>query len=127
MSGLAVPDCGDASPLSLVLLPWSCADLRETARAVKHHRSPEQPDQVLLPCRSKRGVAVVDLRHGQVMALLEFQTAVEEIFDVQLLPGLRFPEVIGFQHETIQHTFVIPPVRGGGSTGSEEELTATVG
>jgi uncharacterized protein (TIGR03032 family) len=57
----------------------------------------------------KCGVTVVDLRSGQVMALLEFQTAVEEIFDVQLLPGLRFPEVIGFQQETIQHTFVVPP------------------
>ena len=57
----------------------------------------------------KCGVAVVDLRSGQVIALLEFQTAVEEIFDVQLLPGLRFPEVIGFQQETIQHTFVVPP------------------
>ena len=56
----------------------------------------------------KCGVAVVDLRSGQVIALLEFQTAVEEIFDVQLLPGLRFPEVIGFQQETIQHTFVVP-------------------
>jgi uncharacterized protein (TIGR03032 family) len=58
----------------------------------------------------KCGVAVVDLRSGQVVAFLEFQTAVEEIFDVQLLPGLRFPEVIGFQQETIQHTFVVPRV-----------------
>jgi uncharacterized protein (TIGR03032 family) len=58
----------------------------------------------------KCGVAVVDLRNGQVIGMLEFQTAVEEIFDVQLLPGLRFPEVIGFQQETIQHTFVVPPV-----------------
>jgi uncharacterized protein (TIGR03032 family) len=56
----------------------------------------------------KCGVAVVDLRGGRVAALLEFQTAVEEIFDVQLLPGLRFPEVIGFQQETIRHTFVVP-------------------
>jgi uncharacterized protein (TIGR03032 family) len=56
----------------------------------------------------KCGVAVVDLRGGQVIALLELQTAVEEIFDVQLLPGLFFPEVIGFQQETIQHTFVVP-------------------
>jgi uncharacterized protein (TIGR03032 family) len=56
----------------------------------------------------KCGVAAVDLRSGRVIALLEFQTAVEEIFDVQLLPGLRFPEVIGFQQETIQHTFVVP-------------------
>jgi uncharacterized protein (TIGR03032 family) len=58
----------------------------------------------------KCGVAVIDLRNGQMIGLLEFQTAVEEIFDVHLLPGLRFPEVIGFQQETIQHTFVVPQV-----------------
>jgi uncharacterized protein (TIGR03032 family) len=56
----------------------------------------------------KCGVAVVDLRSGQVVGLLEFQTAVEEIFDVQLLPGLRFPEVMAFQKEDIHHTFVVP-------------------
>src|SRR5262245_27590935 len=57
----------------------------------------------------KCGVAVVDVRGGAVVAFLEFQSAVEEIFDVQLLSGVRFPEVIGFQQETIQHTFVVPP------------------
>ena len=57
----------------------------------------------------KCGVGVVDLRTGRVIALLEFQTAVEEIFDVQLLPGLRFPEVIGFQKEAVHHTFILPP------------------
>jgi uncharacterized protein (TIGR03032 family) len=56
----------------------------------------------------KCGVAVVDTRSGQSIALLEFQTAVEEIFDVQLLPGLRFPEVVGFQKGTLHHTFIIP-------------------
>jgi uncharacterized protein (TIGR03032 family) len=59
----------------------------------------------------KCGVAVVDLRRGAAIGLLEFQTAIEEIFDVQLLAGLRFPEVIGFQKETVDHTFVVPPVR----------------
>jgi uncharacterized protein (TIGR03032 family) len=57
----------------------------------------------------KCGVAVVDVRHGGLVALLEFQSAVEEIFDVQLLPGVRFPEVMGFQKEDLQHTFVVPP------------------
>jgi uncharacterized protein (TIGR03032 family) len=57
----------------------------------------------------KCGVAVVDLRSGLFAAFLEFQTAVDEIFDVQLLPRLRFPEVIGFQQETIQHAFIVPP------------------
>jgi len=56
----------------------------------------------------KCGVAVVDLRSGRLAAMLEFQTAVEEIFDVQLLSGIHFPEVIGFQKEAIQHTFIIP-------------------
>jgi uncharacterized protein (TIGR03032 family) len=66
-----------------------------------------------LPLAARRaalqcGVAVVDLRRGQVVAGLEFQTAVEEIFDVQLLCGVCFPEVIGFQKDTLQHTFVVP-------------------
>ena len=56
----------------------------------------------------KCGVAVVDLRSGQMVGLLEFQTAVEEIFDVQILPGLHFPEVVGFQKEAVHHTFVVP-------------------
>jgi len=56
----------------------------------------------------KCGVAVIHLRTGQVVALLEFQTAVEEIFDVQILAGLRFPEVFGFQKDAVQHTFVVP-------------------
>ena len=57
----------------------------------------------------KCGIAALDLRSGQVVGLLEFQSAVEEIFDVQLLPGLRFPEVVGFQNDTLHHTFVVPP------------------
>src|SRR5205814_9111555 len=56
----------------------------------------------------KCGVAAVDLRDGEIIAFLEFQTAVEEIFDVQLLPGLRFPDIIGFQKDTLQHTFIVP-------------------
>jgi uncharacterized protein (TIGR03032 family) len=59
------------------------------------------------------GVAVVDLHRSQVIAMLEFQSAVEELFDVQLLPGMRFPEVVGFQQETIRHTFVVPPALPG--------------
>jgi uncharacterized protein (TIGR03032 family) len=60
----------------------------------------------------KCGIAVVDLRHSDVIGMLDFQTAVEEIFDVQFLPGLRFPEVIGFQKEAVHHTFVVPREQG---------------
>src|SRR5262249_24227860 len=57
----------------------------------------------------KCGVGVVDLRSGSRVAFVEFQSAVEEIFDVQLFPGLRFPELVGFQKDTMQHTFIVPP------------------
>jgi uncharacterized protein (TIGR03032 family) len=56
----------------------------------------------------KCGLAAVDLRNGGVVGALEFQTAVEEIFDVQLLASPRFPEVISFQQETLCHTFIVP-------------------
>ena len=32
-----------------------------------------------------------------------------ELGDVQLLCGVRFPEVVGFQKEAVRHTFVVPP------------------
>jgi uncharacterized protein (TIGR03032 family) len=41
------------------------------------------------------GVAVVDLRTGRRLAHLEFQSGVEEIFAVELLPGIRFPAMSG--------------------------------
>jgi uncharacterized protein (TIGR03032 family) len=37
----------------------------------------------------KCGVAVVDLMSGRLIGLLEFHSGVEEIFDVQLIPGVR--------------------------------------
>jgi uncharacterized protein (TIGR03032 family) len=39
------------------------------------------------------GVWVVDLRTGQTIAFLRFEDAVQEVFAVQVLPGLRFPEL----------------------------------
>ncbi|HEY7117291.1 MAG TPA: TIGR03032 family protein [Tepidisphaeraceae bacterium] len=56
----------------------------------------------------KCGVAVVDLAAGRVCGMLEFQSAVEEIFDVQLLGGFQFPEVMGFAKDTLHHTFIVP-------------------
>jgi uncharacterized protein (TIGR03032 family) len=55
------------------------------------------------------GIAVVDLDHGTILGMLEFQTAVEEIFDVQLMFDTQFPEVIGFQKDDLNHIFVVPP------------------
>jgi uncharacterized protein (TIGR03032 family) len=43
----------------------------------------------------KCGVGAVDLATGRLVAHLEFLTGVEEIFDVQVLPGTRCPALSG--------------------------------
>src|SRR4051812_38120824 len=43
----------------------------------------------------KCGVGVVDLTSGRLIAHLEFKTGVEEIFDVQVVPGVRCPALSG--------------------------------
>ena len=40
---------------------------------------------------------------------LEFEKGVEEIFDVQIMPGNRYPVVVGYKKDTIHGVFVIPP------------------
>jgi uncharacterized protein (TIGR03032 family) len=45
--------------------------------------------------RLKCGVAIVDLPSGQTVGLLEFRSEIEEIFDVQLVAGVRSPMLQG--------------------------------
>jgi uncharacterized protein (TIGR03032 family) len=40
------------------------------------------------------GMWVMDLRTGQVVAFLRFESGVQEVFAVQVLPKVRFPEVL---------------------------------
>jgi uncharacterized protein (TIGR03032 family) len=43
----------------------------------------------------KCGIGVVDLRTGRLAAHLEFTSGIDEIFDVQVLPGARAPALSG--------------------------------
>jgi len=43
----------------------------------------------------KCGVAIIELRTGNLACLLEFKSGVEEVFDVQVLPNLRRPLLSG--------------------------------
>ncbi len=54
------------------------------------------------------GVWVVNIQTGQTIAFVKFEDAVQEIFAVQVLPGLRHPDVINDQHRLIADTFVVP-------------------
>jgi uncharacterized protein (TIGR03032 family) len=59
----------------------------------------------------KCGVGVVDMRSGQSVAYLEFETGVEEIFDVQVLPGARCASITGpFPlQDDAKDVWVVPP------------------
>jgi uncharacterized protein (TIGR03032 family) len=65
------------------------------------------------PERLKCGLAVVDLHNGQIAAQLDFAAPVQELFDVQVLPGVRCPFLCG-PHAERDHDFplwTIPPTR----------------
>jgi uncharacterized protein (TIGR03032 family) len=54
------------------------------------------------------GVCVVDLASGRVVALLRFDTTVQEIFAVTVLPGRRWPELINDDETLLENSFVVP-------------------
>jgi hypothetical protein len=56
----------------------------------------------------KCGVFVVDLRTGEVPAFLWFEQGCSELFDIQTLPGMRWPGVVGFQDDTLDGIMVAP-------------------
>ncbi len=54
------------------------------------------------------GVCVVDLTTGKVVALLRFDTAVQEIFALAWLPGRRFPDLINDDEALLENSFTVP-------------------
>jgi uncharacterized protein (TIGR03032 family) len=54
------------------------------------------------------GVWVVDIQRGQVIAFLKFEEAVQEVFAVALLPGMRYPDLINDNAELVGSSFVLP-------------------
>jgi uncharacterized protein (TIGR03032 family) len=61
----------------------------------------------LAPEERTCGVCVVDLTTGQVIGLLRFETAVQEVFAVTLL-GRRFPDLINDDSKLLENSFTVP-------------------
>ena len=72
----------------------------------------------LTPEQRTCGVCVVDLRRGETVALLKFESGVQEVFAVALLPR-RFPDLINDDEKLLESSFVVP-------TASLGEVAATV-
>jgi uncharacterized protein (TIGR03032 family) len=61
----------------------------------------------LSPEQRTCGVCVVDLRRGETVALLRFESGVQEVFAVALLPR-RFPDLINDDEKLLESSFVVP-------------------
>jgi uncharacterized protein (TIGR03032 family) len=61
----------------------------------------------LAPEERTCGVCVVDLRRGEVVALLKFTSGVQEVFAVAVLPR-RYPDLINDDEKRLESSFVVP-------------------
>jgi uncharacterized protein (TIGR03032 family) len=54
------------------------------------------------------GVWVLDVRTGETVAFVKFEEAVQEIFAVEVLPGMRFPDLVNDNADLISSSYVLP-------------------
>ncbi len=54
------------------------------------------------------GVWVVNIDTQEIVAFLRFEDAVQEIFAVQVLPGIRFPELFSEENDFWKTSYVLP-------------------
>ncbi|VEP18983.1 TPR repeat-containing protein [Hyella patelloides LEGE 07179] len=54
------------------------------------------------------GIWVVNILTGKTIAFLRFEDAVQEIFAVQVLPNISFPEIIDWDEKLIASSYVLP-------------------
>jgi uncharacterized protein (TIGR03032 family) len=76
----------------------------------------------------KCAVVIVDLRAGQSVAFLEFETGVEEIFDVQVVVQARCTAITGPypQEDDAHDIWVVPPPGGMPTRGAVHGSDTTV-
>jgi len=63
--------------------------------------------QRLRPADRACGVWAIDLRSGAVVGYMQFEDAVQEIFDVQVLPDIVYPELLEPGTDLVQGTIVL--------------------
>ena len=54
------------------------------------------------------GVWIVHIESAETVGFLRFDAGVQEIFAVQVLPGIRFPELLEWNDERLAHSYVLP-------------------
>lgn len=54
------------------------------------------------------GVWVVNIQSGQTIGFVKFEDGVQEIFAVEILPGMQFPDLVQDDQHMIAATYVLP-------------------
>ncbi len=72
------------------------------------------------------GVWVIHIETGQTVAFLKFEDAVQEIFAVEVLPGIRFPEIIDWDEKLIASSYVLPDEALVDVPQAQKQLTTTI-
>ncbi len=62
----------------------------------------------LAPSDRACGVWVIDVRSGNIVAFLKFEGSVQEIFDVQVLHGIRYPELLEPDSDKVATLYSVP-------------------
>jgi protein O-GlcNAc transferase len=52
-------------------------------------------------------IQVLDLRSREIVGSIEFKGLLNELFDIQVLPGVLKPFMVGFEEELIDQLFSI--------------------
>lgn len=55
------------------------------------------------------GVWIVDITSGELAGVIHFMQGVQEIFAVQALPGIRYPEILNKKDPLALETYILPP------------------
>jgi uncharacterized protein (TIGR03032 family) len=110
----ARPDSGQVTPVAS--LPGVTRGLSVCGGFAFVGLSKARPTLEGVPIVSRRdelrcGLWVVDLRSGAIAGHLEFQSGVDEVFDVQVLPGVVSPYISGpsADKDTGQPLWTVPP------------------
>lgn len=54
------------------------------------------------------GIWVVNLQNGQTVGFLRFESGVQEIFSVKVLPNTRYPEILEWDDPKLAFSYVLP-------------------
>ncbi|MEK6278236.1 MAG: TIGR03032 family protein [Actinomycetota bacterium] len=55
------------------------------------------------------GVWLVNIESGETAGFIRFEDLVQEVFDIAILPGARYPEIAQDGSEPVNYSFVLPP------------------